>query len=131
VDPTFKWNKNTNEIVNKSYQRLQLLNKAENFKPAKNDLKNIYLTFIRSILEQSAVVWHISLSKKNRKDLERVQKASVRVIMGANYENYANGLKVLNIETLDKRRENLCIRFANNCLKNERNYSQETIRSIK
>ena len=99
---------------------MQLLNKAANFTSAKNDLKSIYLTFIRSVLEQSAVVWHSSLTKKNRRDLERVQRAAVRVIMGKSFENYKHGLNVLNIDTLDKRREKLCLNFAKNCLKNEK-----------
>ena len=56
ITDDLKWNKNTKEIIKRSYQRMQLLNKAANFNSAKNDLKSIYLTFIRSVLEQSAVV---------------------------------------------------------------------------
>ena len=85
-----------------------------------NDLKDTYLTFIRSVLEQSAVVWHSSLTQKNRQDLERVQKAAVRVIMGRNYTTYKNGLIVLKLDTLEKRRELLCLRFAKNCIKTEK-----------
>ena len=95
---------------------MQLLNKAANFSKAKNDLKNINITFIRSIIEQSAVVWHRSLSKKNR----RVQKSAVRVIMGDSYRNYKHGLKILKIETLDKRRDKLCLSFAKKCFKKEK-----------
>ena len=86
----------------------------------RNDLRTIYLTFIRSILEQSAVVWHSSLTKKNRRDLERVQKSAVRVIMSDKYQNYMHGLKTLKLETLDKRRERLCLSFAKKCLNNEK-----------
>ena len=93
---------------------MQLLNKAANYSSDKNDLKIIYLTFIRSVIEQSAVVWHSSLKKKNRRDLERVKKSVV--IMGENYKNYKHGLKTLKIETQDKRRDKLCLSFANKCL---------------
>ena len=69
------------------------------------------------MLEQSAVVWHSGLTKKNRKDLERVQKSAVRVILKGKYTTYKEGLRRLNIETLDQRRDRLCLRFAQNCLK--------------
>ena len=84
------------------------------------DLKNIYLTFIRSVVEQSAVVWHSSLTVRNRKDIERIQKVAVRIIMGKNYTNYQNGLKELKLETLEQRRRMLSLRFAKKCLKNEK-----------
>ena len=78
---------------------MQLLNAAAAYTSSKFDLKCIYLTFVRSVLEKSAVVWHSSLNNRNRKDLERVQKAAVRVIMGKSYTTYKNGLKELNIES--------------------------------
>ena len=105
------WDRNTEELVKKGYKRMQLLNAAASYTSAKNDLKDIYLTFIRSVLEQSAVVWHSSLTKKNRQELERVQKAAIRVIMGKSYSTYKNGLKFLKLDTLEKRRELLCLRF--------------------
>ena len=40
--------------------------------------------------------------------------------MAKNYSTYKNGLKVLKIDTLEKRREVLSLRFAENCLKNEK-----------
>ena len=115
-----KWDKNTSEIVKKGYQRMQLLYRAAAFTSNKQDLRRIYLTFIRSILEQSAVVWHSSLTVKNSLALERVQKAAVRVILGKEYTNYKEGLKKINLENLKDRREQLCLRFAKNCLKNDK-----------
>ena len=91
------WDRNTEEITKKAYKRMQLLHVAANFTASKKDLKDIYFTFIRSVLEQSAAVWHSSLTNKNRSDLERVQKGAIRVIMGKHYTSYKNSLKVLNI----------------------------------
>ena len=115
-----RWNKNTSEIVKSAFIRMQILNRVVKFTTNRNDLRSIYISYIRSILEKSAVVWHSSLTVKNRKDLERIQKCAVLVIMGKNYTNYKNGLKELNLETLEKRRENLCLKFAKECLKNEK-----------
>ena len=49
-------------------------------------------------------------------DLERVQKAAVRIIIGHRYDSYSQTLKFLNIETLFDRREKLCLRFAKRSL---------------
>ena len=73
ITDDLKWTKNTSEIVKKAYQRMQLLFRAAIFTSNQQDLKKIYLTFIRSILEQSAVVWHSSLTLRNKHSLERVQ----------------------------------------------------------
>ena len=115
-----KWNKNTSEIVKKAYQRMQLLFRAASFTSNQQDLKNIYLTFIRSILEQSAVVWHSSLTLRNKNALERVQKCAVKVIIGEKYSSYENGLDKLNIQNLENKREELCLRFAKNNLENKK-----------
>ena len=98
------WDRNTEEIVKKAYKRMQLLHAAATFTSSKKDLKDIYQTFKRSVLEQSAVVWHSSLTNKNRSELERVQKGAVRVIMGQNHKTYTNSLKILKLDTLEKRK---------------------------
>ena len=49
-----------------------------------------------------------------------MQKAAIRVIMGKSYSTYKNGLKDLKLDTLDKRREALCLRFAKSCIKTEK-----------
>ena len=115
-----KWDKNTSEIVKKAFKRMQILNRASSFTSSRQDLKKIYLIYIRSILEQSAVVWHSSLTSKNRRDLERVQKVAVKVILGNSYSSYKNGLDKLNIQTLSERREQICFRFAKKSLKNDK-----------
>ena len=61
----------------------------------------------------SAVVWHSSLSEDNKSDLERVQKSALKIILKA--------LVDLEIESLENRRENLCLRFVIKCSKNEKN----------
>ena len=114
------WDRNTEELTKKCYKRMQLLNAAAAFTSNRAELKDIYLTYIRSIAEQSAVVWHSSLSGKNRQDLERIQKVAVRVIMGKNYKTYTQSLKDLKLETLKRRRDILSLRFAKNCLRNDK-----------
>ena len=83
-------------------------------------MKNIYILFVRSILEQSATVWHSSLTLQNREDLVRVQKLAVRLILENQYKGYKKSLKMLEMETLNDRREELCLKFALKAVKNSK-----------
>ena len=120
ITKDLKWNVNTDSIVKKANARLQLLIKVAQFNPPKEDLKLIYTSFIRSLLEQSCVVWHSSLTKENANDLERVQKTCMKVIFGENYKGYKKSLNMLDLRTLSERREALCLNFAKKCLTNEK-----------
>ena len=111
------WNTNTNKIVKETNRRMQMLHKASKFTNNTKDLKQIYMLQIRSKLDQSAVLWHSSLTKKNRDDLERVQKSAVKCILGRNYQSYEEGLERLGLETLERRRDQMCLKFAKQCLK--------------
>ena len=66
------------------------------------------------------MVWHSSLTEKNEKDLERIQKSAVRIILGRNFDNYEDALVRVNLESLKSRREELCLKFANKCIKDEK-----------
>ena len=107
ITDDLKWERNTAELVKKGNARMRLLTKVASFTKSIDDLKNIYTVFIRSILENSAVVWHSGLSAESNHNLERVQKTALKIILGNKYTNYSNSLEILNFETLQKRRENL------------------------
>ena len=94
------------------------MRKVSSFGLDKEELKNIYFLFVRSVLEQSATVWHSSLTQENKEDLERVQKSAIRIIMGEEFQGYQKSLDKLDIETLDARRETLCLNFALKTSKN-------------
>ena len=114
-----KWNKNTDNIVKETNKRMQLLHKASKFTNNIRDLKQIYMLQIRSKLDQSAVVWHSSLSQGNRVDHERVQKSAVRCILGDSYRGYVDALGRLGLVTLEERRQQMCLKSAKQCLKLE------------
>ena len=114
-----KWDSNTDYLVKKANSRMQLLRKVASFTKSKEDKKAIYLLYIRSILEQSSVVWHSSLTQENSEDLERVQKAAVKLILGKNYENYEDALIQADLESLKARREELCKKFAKKCVSSD------------
>ena len=70
-------------------------------------------------MEQSCVVWNSSITEENCNDLERIQKAALRIIMGKNYINYKNALLKADLEPLKIRRDKLCKTFAEKCLQSE------------
>ena len=143
VSDDLSWDLNTAKIVQKANARMQLLRKVASFGTGQEDLKNVYILFIRSLLEQSSTVWHSSLTEQNRNDLERVQKTALKVILGDKYMNYENALRKLGLENLHDRREDLCLNFAKNVqeIPNSKTCSQkmtkctqwkqETLRSIR
>ena len=76
-----KWDCNTATIVKKANARMELVRRVASFGTSVEDLKTIYILFVRSHLEQSATVWHSSLTQDNRDDLERVQKSALKIIL--------------------------------------------------
>ena len=75
-----KWNKNTKYLVKRAYARMELLRQMTKFTKSTWDKLIIYKVYIRSILEQSSSVWNSSLTKRNERELERVQKVAVKLI---------------------------------------------------
>ena len=123
INNNLKWDKNTSYLVKKANKKMRMLHIAAKFTRNRDHLIQIYKTFIRSNLEFSSNVWHSSLTKENRQDLERVQKAALKVILGKDYKDYEDALKLTKLQSLDQRREVISLRFVKNSLKNE-NFSK-------
>ena len=114
-----KWSKNTEYLVKKANVRMELLRRVAEFTSSLDDLIKIYTMYIRSILEQSCVVWHSALTQEDSEDLERVQKCALKIILGSKYTSYDEALKGANLLSLKDRREELCKRFAKNCVESD------------
>ena len=123
ISNDLKWHKNTNYLTKKANKRMRMLHLAAKFTKNKDHLKHIYKTFIRSNLEFSSTVWHSSLTLADRQDLERIQKAALKVFLGKDYDGYEKSLEVLNMESLNQRRESMALKFVKNGLKNH-NFSK-------
>ena len=110
IENDLTWNANTSNLVKRANARMVLLRKLSEFGAPTNDLRTIYITYIRSVLEQSAVVWHTSLTQQNIQDLERVQKTACKIILRNKCQDYMKSLQSLNLETLHERRVMLCLK---------------------
>ena len=107
---------------------MELLRKVASFTNSLAGKKTIYVLCIRSVLEQSSVVWNSSLSQENSDDLERVQKSAVRIILGKDYVNYEEALERVDLESLKDRREILSKKFAKKCLENKKTRNMFQVR---
>ena len=60
INNKLTWDSNTAFLVTRSNARMRLLHKLVDFGVPREDLVNIYVLFIRSILEKTYQVWHSS-----------------------------------------------------------------------
>ena len=111
ISDDLQWNLNTKNIVRKANSRMELLRRVSSFNPPLEDLKVIYFLFVRSILEQSAIVWHSSLTQENSDDIVRVQKSAVKIMLGNKYIEYKKSLEKLYMDTPKNRGEILCLNW--------------------
>ena len=120
VSADLKWHQNTEMLIKKGYQRMILLHKLYSFKVNTEDLVNIYILYIRSILEQSCVVWSYSITNEEKSDLERVQRVACKIILQDKYLSYDQALRDLNLDSLEVRRKSLCLKFAKRSVKHKK-----------
>ena len=74
IDDNLKWDENTDYLIKSAYKRMELLRRVSKFTASIDEKRNIYILYVRSVLEQSCTVWHSSLTEENSNNLERVQK---------------------------------------------------------
>ena len=123
ISEDLRWNANTESIIKKANKRMTILRNVSNFNVPKKDLIHIYILFIRSVLEQSCVVWGSAITESEVKSLERVQKCALHIIFQEKYDSYLNALKMSKLPTLAERRAILSLKFALKCTKNDRTKS--------
>jgi len=63
----------------------------------------VYCTVIRSILEYACPVWHLGLTKKLSKDIERLQKRCLKLLYP--YFSHSEALNISSRVRLDYRRD--------------------------
>ena len=120
ISDDLTWHQNTKTIVHKAYTRIIMLRKLCEFKVNINDLIQIYILYIRSVVEQSCVVWGSAITEQEKLDIERIQKTSLKIIYKADYISYENALTLSKLPSLTERRAKLMLKFALKCVKNER-----------
>ena len=82
------WERNTSEICRKSYARVTMITKLKYAGVSTVDLINIYILYIRSVLEYCSVLWHSTHTVGQCQTIERVQKICLKIILGLEYASY-------------------------------------------
>ena len=118
LNSQLSWQSNTSHLVKKAYKRMPILHKLFEFDVPRSDLLEIYILYIRSVLENSATVWHSSITQGQEIEIERVQKVALRTILKTEYLDYFSALKMCSLPTLKERRIILCKSFAKKCTMN-------------
>ena len=118
ISNQLSWNQNTHNIVKKANMRMIILHKLYDFNLPTEELLDIYILFIRCMVEYCCVVWHSSITEEECTDIERVQKTALRIILGDTYTDYRSALELTGLDSLRDRRTQLSLTFAKKCVKN-------------
>ena len=95
-----------------------MIRNLKRFGANEEELLDVYIKQVRSLLELNCPVWNAGMSQIDCRKIERVKRTAVAIIRGGNNVKYKDSLQHLNIETLEERREKLCIKFAKKAFKN-------------
>ena len=112
ISEVLSWSRNCKEICKKAYSRLSMITKLKYVGVKTEDLLDIYILFIRSIVEYCSVVFHSSLTSEQSNKLETIQRTCLKVILGEMYVDYSSALEMCGLDTLYNRREKRCLDFA-------------------
>ena len=106
------WKSNTDTMTQKAYSRLWILKRLKKQGANLEDLKDIYIKQVRSVLEFGVPVWSPGLTQEEVVNIERVQKSFLHIALGGTYVDYKSALELTDLEILSSRRTKLCSKFA-------------------
>ena len=114
IQEDLTWKANTHDLVKRANSRMIMLRKLKEFKVKNEDMITIYVLFIRSVIEQSSVVWSSAITAGEMASFERTQKIALKIIFGHTYMSYENALKLSNLQKTLRLIQNITIKI---CLK--------------
>ena len=98
-------------MIKKASKRLFILvNYKRNGVPTQN-LRSVYMSTIRSVLEYTSNVYHSQINKGQINMLERLQKRCLKILYGYSH-SYEELLKLSGLETLEIRLQKSFEKFA-------------------
>ena len=119
ISKDLKWTKNTAFICAKARKKLWILRRMTSLDLNINEMFDVYAKEVRSILEYAVPVWHSGITRKQSSEIEAIQKIAFRILLGQAYHGYTHTCAVLGAQTLEERRQAICLKFALKNLKSE------------
>ena len=98
-------------IVNRATSRTFVLRHLSSFNADKNKLRNVYSSIIRSVIEYSSVTFGPMMTKYEKNRMGNIQKKCLRTIYGYGTD-YEKLLELSGLDTLEQRRMNALLKFA-------------------
>ena len=83
----------------------------------------MFVSYVRPAIKYATSISHGCLTEEQSKKLERIKKRARRIILDAKYNSYTEALDLTGLQTLSKRRVQLCTKFAVDCTRSDR-YSE-------
>ena len=120
VRSDLRWQENTNQMCKKAYSRLWMVRNLKKLGVPKSDLLDVYYKQCRSIIELAVPAWAPGITSRECRQIERVQKTALAIILGDSYKSYSQACKILCVESLKQRRINICLKFAIQAQKSDR-----------
>ena len=74
IKSDLKWTSNTEQMVDKAYKRLWSMRRLKGMGASVDDLKDVFIKQVRSVLELAVPVWNAAIRQEEKRDIERVQK---------------------------------------------------------
>ena len=100
VKENLSWGENCDLLTKKVNAQMQLLGGVQSFGASLEEMTHLWILFCRSVLKQSCVVWHSSLTQDKFDELERSQKTFSKLVLRDKYTTYEDSLIKLNLESL-------------------------------
>ena len=90
IQQNLKWDTHINEVLKKCNRKLYMFRME--YKLPIPDLIQIYVGYIRPVLEYCAPAFNGGLTLEHIQNLERIQKRVCKIIVGTCYTNYEDAL---------------------------------------
>jgi len=111
IQNDLKWDAHIKDIEKRASAKLYMLRSLVKYGLPMEDLITVFIGYIRPLLEYASPVWSGGITQSQTERLERIQKRALRIIFRRDYNDYTSALEQSQLQTLDKRRQDLCVTF--------------------
>ena len=112
IQSNLKWDAHILDIIKRCNRKLYMFRSIKQHGLSLEDLKTVYIGYIRPVLEYCAPVFNSGITNSQVKSLERIQKRVLKMMLGKKYVSYENACYLLNLPTLEARRRKLSEDFS-------------------